>query len=167
MVRLALCIKAELEDVTGFEPAAEDYDWHFKVKCNSCHETHSKIVTVNRKEERDLATGRDTANFVWKCSNCGRASSAKFEKFDSKTPPVKPYNIESSEKQEFAPIAALECRGLEFTTFYPQGTWKCVGVDSGTKFPDVVLDEGEWTDYDEKAAKPVSIGSIESKWQRI
>ena len=28
--------------------------------------------------------------------------------------------------------------------------WKCVGADSGTVFPEVDLDEGEWVDYDEK-----------------
>lgn len=31
-----------------------------------------------------------------------------------------------------------------------QGTWKCVGVESGTVFPEVELEDGEWVDYDEK-----------------
>lgn len=31
-----------------------------------------------------------------------------------------------------------------------QGTWKCIGADSGVQFTDVLLDEGEWVDYDEK-----------------
>jgi hypothetical protein len=30
--------------------------------------------------------------------------------------------------------------------------WKCVGIDSGTPFTDVSLDEGEWVDYDEKVS---------------
>jgi len=153
--------------VTGLEPASDGYEWHFEVRCTKCNEIHPKIVTVNRTEERTLSTGRDTAHFIWKCSLCKREASAKFEKFDSKTPPVKPYNAESSDQEEYAPIAALECRGLEFLEFYPKGIWKCVGVGSGTKFDEVDLDEGEWTDYDEKAAKPVGVMAIKSKWQRI
>jgi hypothetical protein len=61
----------------------------------------------------------------------------------------------------------IECRGLEFVAFdpsvrspqicnwnthtiFPQGTWKCIGTNSGTVFPEVQLEEGEWSDYDEK-----------------
>lgn len=55
----------------------------------------------------------NTAHFVWRCSNCKRESSAKFEP----TPP-KPYTAESSGK--FAPLVVLDCRGLEFTGFDPK-----------------------------------------------
>lgn len=37
---------------------------------------------------------------------------------------------------------------------YVQGTWKCVGQDSGTVFDEVELEEREWTDYDEKVSRP-------------
>ena len=66
-----------------------------------------------------------------------------------------------------------------------QGIWKCVGVESGTPFTEVDLDEGEWVDYDEKvrvlliiysevwsnitypqAGLPVGISAIESRWRR-
>jgi len=60
----------------------------------------------------------------------------------------------------------IECRGLEFVGFDPMGTWKCVGIESGTRFLEVELSEGEWVDYDEKAALPVGISGIESKWAR-
>lgn len=33
--RLALYIKAELENVTGLEPASDDFDWFFKVRISS------------------------------------------------------------------------------------------------------------------------------------
>jgi hypothetical protein len=29
--------------------------------------------------------------------------------------------------------------------------WKCQGAESGTKFNEVELEDGEWNDYDEKA----------------
>ena len=44
--------------------------------------------------------------------------------------------------------------------FRSQGTWKCVGVESGTKF-DVDLSEGEWVDYDEKVPVYHPLASFE------
>ena len=37
------------------------------------------------------------------------------------------------------------------------------GVESGTKFTDIDLSDGEWFDYDEKASEEVSIKDI--KWE--
>lgn len=108
---------------------------------------------------------RSTANFVWRCGNCKRESSAKFE---AASPP-KPYSADAN--GQFAPLVTIECRGLEFVGFDPrvtatfflagghylikrdvrtQGIWKCSGIDSGTPFLEVDLSEGEWVDYDEK-----------------
>lgn len=67
-------------------------------------------------------------------------------------------------------------------TVRSQGTWRCEGP-TGTKF-EVVLENGEWVDYDEKvcyitkcigaathpnvcqAAMPVGVSDIESQWSR-
>ncbi|KAK7694942.1 hypothetical protein QCA50_002130 [Cerrena zonata] len=161
MVRLLLSIKAELENVTDLVPESDSFEFFFQVKCNSCHEVHPKFVGINRLEERDVSGGKgNTANFVWKCSSCKRESSAKFEA----NSPVKPYSHEAN--GQFAPLVTLDCRGLEFVGFDPRGTWKCVGVESGTVFSEVDLDEGEWVDYDEKAAQPVGVSEIESQWTR-
>ncbi|KZS96119.1 DUF866-domain-containing protein [Sistotremastrum niveocremeum HHB9708] len=171
MVRLQLSIRAELENVTDLTPADPlEYEWTFQVKCNSCNEVHPKMVSMNRKEERELANGKgNTANFVWKCGSCKRESSAKFEPLPkgpkNKDLPLT-YTAEASEEQKFAPLAILDCRGLEFTGFNPTGFWQCAGTESGTVFSDIDLGEGEWTEYDEKAKQPVGIMNIESKWAR-
>jgi hypothetical protein len=44
-----------------------------------------------------------------------------------------------------------------------QGEWLADGADSGTKFTDVELVDGEWFDYDEKAGEEVSIKEL--KWE--
>ena len=59
-------------------------------------------------------------------------------------------------------ILELDCRGLEFIEFSPDGEFLATGVDSGTKFT-VDLSEGEWFDYDDKAGEEVSIKDI--KWE--
>jgi len=125
------------------------------------------LISINREEEYEVAGGRGgTANFVWKCGSCKREANAKFDAAS----PTKPY---SSENGQLEPFLTLECRNLEFIGFDPRvrrtemhfrrlsvnlnsqlkGTWKCVGVGSGTVFDDVDLTEGEWTDYDEKVSR--------------
>ncbi|KAG9126295.1 hypothetical protein FRC07_004070 [Ceratobasidium sp. 392] len=172
MVRLLLKFQAELENVTDLKPADENFDWFFEVKCNSCNEKHPKYVTMNRVEEKVVSGGKgSTAHFVWRCVQdlerikrrkglCKRESSAKFESAN----PLKPYTAENSGK--LAPLITIDCRGLEFTNFDPRGTWTCKGAESGTVFSDVVLDDREWTDYDEKASLPVGIMEIKSEWVR-
>jgi len=158
MVHLQLSIKAELENVTDLVPTA-GFDYFFQVKCNSCHEVHPNLVTVNREEEREMSGTRGSANFVWTCKVCKRESSAKFD-----PEPARPYPADAN--GQFAPLLTLDCRGLEFVGFDPRGIWQCAGAESGTKFTEVDLSEGEWTDYDEKAKQSVGIMEIESKWAR-
>ncbi|KAJ6575020.1 hypothetical protein B0H19DRAFT_1126819 [Mycena capillaripes] len=158
MVRLLLSIKAELENVNSLEPV-DDFDFFFKVKCNSCHETHPKLVSLNRHETFDLSGSKgNTANFVWRCGECKRESSAKFEE----SSPIKPYSVENA---NWGPLLVIECRGLEFIDFEPRGMWKCKGM-KGTVFSEVDLSEPEWTDYDEKAALPVGVSEFGSQWTR-
>ncbi|KAF9496112.1 DUF866-domain-containing protein [Pleurotus eryngii] len=158
MVRLLLSIKAELENVTNLVPASDSFEYFFQVKCNSCHEVHPRFVSLNREEERDVSGGKGaTAHFVWRCGMCKRESSAKFEA----TKPL-PY---ADENGQFASLLTLECRGLEFVGFDPRGIWQCEGL-TGAKFPEVDLENGEWVDYDEKAALPVGVSGLESQWSR-
>ena len=55
-----------------------------------------------------------------------------------------------------APAAGTTTKGLTHATRGTMAanvrTWKCVGVESGTVFPEVELEEGEWVDYDEKVS---------------
>ncbi|KAG8984545.1 hypothetical protein FRB90_005246, partial [Tulasnella sp. 427] len=95
--KLALYIKAELQGVTDLQPASDDFEWFFK-------------------DSRDLSTGHDTANFVWRCSSCKRESSAKFDQFPDKRT-LKPYQVAQNKGQDFAPLIVLDCRGLEFVGF--------------------------------------------------
>ncbi|KAJ2920374.1 hypothetical protein MD484_g175, partial [Candolleomyces efflorescens] len=111
-------------------------------------------------EEHEVSGGKNAkAHFVWKCGNCKRESSAKFDTSRA----VKSYVAENGQLQ---PILEIECRGLEFTGFDPSGIWKCTGAESGTKFDEVDLNEPEWVDYDEKAQLPVGVSEFKSEWSR-
>ncbi|KAI9461831.1 DUF866-domain-containing protein, partial [Boletus coccyginus] len=159
--RLDLEIKADLEGVTDLKPASDDFDYFFKVQCTSCREVHPKLVSLNRIEEREVSGGRHgTAHWIWRCSNCKHENYAKFDTSVS----VCPYTAAHS--GTFSRILVVECRGLEFIEFDPRGQWTCRGTDSNTSFDEIDLQEGEWYDYDEKAALPVQITSVESRFSR-
>jgi hypothetical protein len=60
-----------------------------------------------------MSGGKDAkANFVWKCSNCKRESSASI---------VGGFQKYSADKNgQLAPLLTAECRGLEFVGFDPK-----------------------------------------------
>ncbi|KAG1757667.1 hypothetical protein EDB19DRAFT_55041 [Suillus lakei] len=101
MVFLKLEIRAELENVTDLAPSGDDFEYFFKVLCNSCHEEHTKYVTLNRSEKRDISGSRGSANFVWRCGDCKKESSASFV-----SEPLKPYSAESN--GQFATLLKME-----------------------------------------------------------
>ncbi|KAG7099156.1 hypothetical protein E1B28_001027 [Marasmius oreades] len=159
MVLLLLSIKAELENIAFLEPS-DGFDYFFRVKCTSCNEQHPKLVSLNRAEEFEVSGSKgNTAHFVWRCSLCKRGSSAKFD-------PSKTLSYTEEHSGQLAPFLKIECRGLEFTSFEPRGSWTCHGT-TGTVFKDVDLVENDmWTDYDEKVGLPVSVSEFDSEWRR-
>ncbi|KAJ3128728.1 hypothetical protein HK098_003720 [Nowakowskiella sp. JEL0407] len=78
---------------------------------------------------------------------------------------IKPYTIESSE--QFAPWIILEVRGAEPVEYVLKDDLSVVGAESGTKFNEIDLTEGEWVEYDEEAKEPVGIMDIETKITKV
>lgn len=157
MVKLALLLKATLSGVTSLSPQVdgEEYYYSFQVRCSSCREIHPNHVSVSKHESSELSGSRGDANFVWKCKNCGRESSANLDET------VKPYMADDSGKK--IAIITFETRGCEFIGFRADGEWKCVGNQGrkATVFESLDLGEGEWYDYDDSASAEVSITEVE------
>ncbi|KAF6810991.1 duf866 domain protein [Colletotrichum musicola] len=170
----ALTLTAELNGVTNLRPDDSEGNpfWYtFKVQCTSCREVHDKTVGVNRfvgtnfstpasftnknQENNEMSGSRGEANFVWKCKNCKRESSASI-----KTAPTAYEQTEPAKQQK---IIEFDCRGLEFVEFIPEGEWLADGAETTTKFTAIELTDGEWFDYDEKANDEVSIKDL--KWE--
>ncbi|KAG2160376.1 DUF866-domain-containing protein [Aureobasidium pullulans] len=155
---LALTLTAELNGVTDLAPIdTEDSPFYytFKVQCTSCREVHPNWVSVSRFEQNEVSGSRGEANFVWKCKNCKREHSATIKEAP------KAYAQNDTPKSQ--KIIEIDCRGLEFVEFKPDGEWKATGIDSNTKFDAIDLTEGDWYDYDEKASEEVSIQG--QKWE--
>ncbi|CEH14180.1 Uncharacterized conserved protein [Ceraceosorus bombacis] len=162
MPKLALQIRAQLSGVKELRPSTDDAQLVTTVKCTSCQEEHAKPVSFNVTGEVEVQGGRGVANFVMHCSFCKNQGSAKFDTPTSKVPLWQPYT-----GPDYARLTTLEFRGLEPVSFQAdQMTWRCAGEESGTKFDDIALEDGEWTDYDEKTNNETSIMEVESKWVR-
>ncbi|KPM34116.1 hypothetical protein AK830_g12456 [Neonectria ditissima] len=158
LTMFTLLLSAELTGVTNLRPddTQDNPFWYmFKVQCTSCRETHANYIGVNRFEANDISGSRGEANFVWKCKNCKRASSASII--------AAPAAYEQTEPPKSQKIIEFDCRGLEFVEFKAEGEWLAEGLDSGTKFTGIELVDGEWYEYDEKAGDEVSIKEI--KWE--
>ncbi|KAF4973754.1 hypothetical protein FSARC_62 [Fusarium sarcochroum] len=89
--------------------------------------------------------------FKVQCTSC-RETHSNYVGVNRFTEPAKPQKI-----------LEFDCRGLEFTEFKPEGEWLAEGVETGTKFTGIELEEGEWFEYDEKSNEEVSINDI--KWE--
>ncbi|KAK7800117.1 hypothetical protein U0070_010188 [Myodes glareolus] len=182
MGKIALQLKATLENVTNLRPVGEDFRWYLKVrrkadpswereehrespaaqlifffypkmKCGNCGEISEKWQYIRLMDSVALKGGRGSASMVQKCKLCARENSIEIL---SST--IKSYNAEDNEK--FKTIVEFECRGLEPIDFQPQAGFAAEGVESGTVFSDINLQEKDWTDYDEKAQESVGIFEV-------
>ncbi|XP_036899133.1 CXXC motif containing zinc binding protein isoform X1 [Sturnira hondurensis] len=151
--KIALQLKATLENVTNLRPVGEDFRWYLKMKCGNCGEISEKWQYIRLMDSVALKGGRGSASMVQKCKLCARENSIEIL---SST--IRSYNAEDNEK--FKTIVEFECRGLEPVDFQPQAGFAAEGVESGTVFSDINLQEKDWTDYDEKARESVGIYEV-------
>ncbi|CAL8326733.1 unnamed protein product [Arctogadus glacialis] len=153
MVKFGLQFKATLENVTNVRPEGEDFRWFLKLKCGSCGEIPDKWQYISLMESTPLKGGRGSASMVQRCKLCSRENS-----IDILGDTITPYNMEDSET--FKTMVQFECRGLEPVDFQPQAGFAAEGAESGTKFPEINLQEKDWTDYDEEAAESVGVYEV-------
>lgn len=64
------------------------------------------------QEMNEMSGSRGEANFVWRCKNCKRESSANIKEA--------PKSYQQTEPPKPQKILEFDCRGLEFTEFKPE-----------------------------------------------
>uniref|UniRef100_A0A8D1EZX2 CXXC motif containing zinc binding protein n=1 Tax=Sus scrofa TaxID=9823 RepID=A0A8D1EZX2_PIG len=169
MGKIALQFKATLENVTNLRPVGEDFRWYLKMKCGNCGEISEKWQYIRLMDSVALKGGRGSASMVQKCKLCSRENSIEILSHTIKAynlcPEVKGRNHiwtcpQAEDNEKFKTIVEFECRGLEPVDFQPQAGFAAEGVESGTVFSDINLQEKDWTDYDEKAQESVGIYEV-------
>ncbi|XP_040216394.1 CXXC motif containing zinc binding protein [Rana temporaria] len=159
MVKFALQLKANLENITQLHPVGDDFRWFLKLKCGNCAEVSDKWQYITLMDSTPLKGGRGSASMVQKCKLCSRENS-----IDILSTSMQPYNAEDNEK--FKTIVEFECRGLEPIDFQPQAGFAAEGAETGTPFNEINLQEKDWTDYDEKAKESVGIYEVTHQFKK-
>uniref|UniRef100_A0A3Q3F2N4 CXXC motif containing zinc binding protein n=1 Tax=Labrus bergylta TaxID=56723 RepID=A0A3Q3F2N4_9LABR len=149
--KYGLQFKATLENVTNVRPVGDDFRWFLKLKCGNCGEVPDKWQYITLADSVPLKGGRGSASMVLKCKLCARENSIGT-------------SCHAEDSERFKTMVQFECRGLEPVDFQPQAGFAAQGAESGTPFPEVNLQEKDWTDYDEKVSESVGIYEVTHKF---
>ncbi|XP_015118711.1 CXXC motif containing zinc binding protein [Diachasma alloeum] len=160
MVKIALNIKANLDNIEELKPCGPDFRWCVQFTCSNCGEKSDKWNYISLSDQVPAEHGRDVFHFSCKCKLCSRVNTVTILG-DS----VKSYGVEDLEK--FKRIVVFDCRGIEPSNFSAREGWIAKAIDGGKEFRDVDLSEGEWADYCDKIQQPVGIYEIEHNFERI
>ena len=116
MVKIALQLKATLDNVTDFHIQSFDhFIWYLKFDCSKCHTQSEKFHDVSLQESSSIAGSRGEANFQMKCKFCSQEANLNIEQVK----PVFNYTSEDSDKHAFKNVVIFDCRGIEPIDWQP------------------------------------------------
>ncbi|CAJ2675271.1 hypothetical protein P8452_00418 [Trifolium repens] len=165
MVNYLLMISGELENLTNLQPQGgvddPNFSYFFKLKCGRCGEVSQKETCVSLNDTVPLPAGRGTTHLVQKCKFCSRESTVTMIPGRGK-----PLTNETSESGKFSPLMLFDCRGYEPIDFIFSTGWKVESLE-GTKFENVDLSSGDFTEYDEKGECPVMISNLRATFDVV
>ncbi|KAI8125004.1 UPF0587 protein [Lucilia cuprina] len=161
MVRVALQISANLENIEELKTCHPDYAFFIKITCTNCGETSDKWhdITESERTQQD-SRNPNGFNFYMKCKMCGRENSIDVVEKSNDV-----YTQEDSGK--FKTIVVFDCRGAEPVEFSPRVGWIVRSVDNGQTFEEVDLSEDDWVDFDEKNNNSVGVYEFASKFIKL
>merc|ERR1711879_27636 len=151
MVKLALQVKAECENVKSFSSVGEEFRWFVKLRGSGGIETDD-FVWISSENEVEIKGSRGTANHVQKLA--GKEVSVNI------VPSKSVYNFEADEKWQT--ICVFECRGCDITEFKFSDGW-LVNCDDGSVLEDCDFSELEFYDVN-GSGDSVSVTELEFKF---
>jgi len=155
-MKTCLQISANLENVTNLVSFGDDFRWYLMMRCNNCGE-ETKWLYLSLEERFPMKGSKGNANLIYKCKMCSRDCSV-----DILPEMIAKYTIDDS--NTFKTIVGFDCRGLSIIDFSPRIGFVCEGIENGTKFNEVNLEDKEWVDYDEKSNVSVGIYELKHKF---
>lgn len=159
MVKIALQMKATLENIGELKPSGAEFRWYLKFTCCNCGEASEKWNYVSLNESTPAQRGNAVNHFISKCKLCSRENSMSILEDSIKS-------FIANDQDKFQTIVIFDCRGIEPSDFSAREGWIAKTIN-GKEFTDVDLSEGEWVDYCDKIKEPVGIYEIEHKFERI
>lgn len=68
---------------------------------------------------------------------------------------------------KFKTIISFDCRGIEPIEFDPRSGYIVKSIENGRKFEDVEIEDGDWTEYDDKNKNSVAISEFKSQFVKL
>ncbi|KAN0008691.1 hypothetical protein ACTFIV_000188 [Dictyostelium citrinum] len=155
MVRQSISLKAELEEIQNIFPTTNKI-FFVKIKCSNCGEIPDKWIGLDKSNIEVI--GKSNVNLATKCKGCNRENSIVVEDTD--------FSSRTIESEKDFEIGRFDCRGVEIEEFDPRDNWIIVS-SSGKEYKDVDLEEGEWSEFEERSSTSLTILSIESSIKKI
>lgn len=68
---------------------------------------------------------------------------------------------------KFKTLVSFDCRGIEPVDFDPRSGFTVKSTENGRSFDDVEIEDGDWTEYDDKNNNSVSISEFKSQFVKV
>ncbi|XP_058460290.1 UPF0587 protein GA18326 isoform X1 [Malaya genurostris] len=161
MVKIALQIKATLENIEELQTCHPHYAFFVRIKCTNCGEVSDKWHDITEGERVNEDTRNPKGfNFYMKCRMCFRENSIDIVEGSNVS-----YMADDSGKMKT--IVAFDCRGVELIQFSPRTGWIARASENGTTFEDVDLSKDDWVEYDQKNNTSLGVYEFESHFIKI
>ncbi|KAI3692600.1 hypothetical protein L6452_32420 [Arctium lappa] len=165
MVKFMLYIRAELENLTNFQPQGgcndPDFTYYFKLKCDDCGEVTKKEICVSLNETVHLSRKR-TTNLIKKCKFCTRVGTMTMIPGQGI-----PLTNLSSENGDYAPLMVFDCRGFEPLDFAFGRGWKAETIEDARILEDVDFSNGDFAEYDDKGGYWIMIFNVNAMFKVV
>lgn len=160
MVKISLQISAALENIEELK-TGPNFSYFLKLRCNNCGETDDiwHDICEEEKVKQDTRNAKGY-NLVIKCKLCSRENSMDVVEGSQSS-----YTEDDSTK--FKAIVSFDCRGIEPIDFDPRSGYIVKSVENGRIFEDVEIEDGDWTEYDDKNKNSVSIAEFKSQFVKV
>lgn len=179
-----LFIKAETENI-GEIRLRTDANLRIDVRnsLSDWEQRENVIVNPSETEEQDDETTREPPahlSIKWegskkasvlRCLDAKETATALKKKKKHKHEAPRAFTGDDSSNDEWVPILAVECRGLEPYAFRPMRDEFVIvssGGENGCVFDEEIeFEDGEWVEYDAENDYPVSISELQFKFEAV
>ncbi len=170
MTIFVLEVKATFENVSSMSAKATQWCTDVRNPLND-YEVRED-VTFGAHDEVVLDNDHQgTVNFKIKWDGANKWSTLTVMRPGDKALKGKKKGADNSPRdvttEEWTPVLAVDCRGLEPSLYKPQVDDFSVLSEGGTKFEEEVDLTDEWAEYCEASEMPVGISDFEHRWRSL
>lgn len=160
MVKISLQISLALENIESFQ-TSKGFCYFLKLKCGSCGEMDDiwHDICEDEKMKQDTRNAKGY-NLVIRCKLCSRENSMDVIEGSQCA-----YTEDDAGK--FKSIVSFDCRGVEPVDFDPRSGFIVKCIENGQTFEEVEIEDGDWTEYDDKNKNSVSISEFKSQFIKV